>query len=199
MSQLPTLPSSGRPVRLAQSCASISLPLLTLLDSVLPKPPFLTLSIGSGPGLLEALFLHHYPSWSETLFGVEVPPTENNKPVNRFLKEQNMVIVGGTWAVVDEEMLEEKIGKETEVEEKKLCEKTEVKGLVFSYPRQTGLVKKYLDEMGGRLEVVVWVGPRCDEEGFGRVFGEWGFGEEVKGEEVVEEGEVVVVWRRKKA
>ncbi|KAK3985187.1 hypothetical protein QBC44DRAFT_335603 [Cladorrhinum sp. PSN332] len=189
---LPPLPPSA-PIRLPQSCASISLPLLAFLDETLPQPPFLTLSIGSGPGLLEALFLHHFPKRSNSFLGVEVATPEGKANVNRFLKEENVVVVGGTWAVVDEdELLEEKVhvgGKEAEVG-----------GLVFCYPRQTGLVKRYLDgsKMGVKLDVVVWIGPRCDEESFGEVFEDWGEREEVQEDGLVEEGEVVGVYRRRR-
>ncbi|KAK4228568.1 hypothetical protein QBC38DRAFT_523801 [Podospora fimiseda] len=176
---LPTLPQINSSTRFPQSCASISLQLLTYLDTIFPQPPFLTLSIGSGPGLLEALLLYHFPLRSETFFGVEV-----SSQVNRYLSKENVIIVNGTWDIVDPGTEEKLQGKE------------EVKGLIFVYPREVKLVERYLREKK-KVEVVVWIGPRCDEEGFERVLGDWGVREEeVKG--LVEDGEVVGVWRRRK-
>ncbi|KAK0620140.1 hypothetical protein B0T14DRAFT_224628 [Immersiella caudata] len=144
MKTLPALTSL--PTRHPQSCASLSLPLLTLLNSILPRPPALTLSIGSGPGLLEAAFLQQYPERGAaptSFYGVEVVTAPASPPVNRFLPEQNSLVVSGTWAVAGEA--------------------EEAEGLVFVYPRQSGLVARYLG-VGKMVTVVVWIGPRCEEE-----------------------------------
>ncbi|KAK3352574.1 hypothetical protein B0T25DRAFT_517819 [Lasiosphaeria hispida] len=177
MISLPTL--TPHPTRHPQSCASLSLPLLALLNTTLPPPPALTLSIGSGPGLLEALLLHHHPARAgtdpATFYGVEVAAAES-PPVNRFLPEPNALVVPGTWAVAGEEVL------------------GEAEGLVFVYPRQAGLVGRYL--RGGRVRVVVWIGPRCDLEEMTGPLRAWGgVEEEVRG--FVEEGEAVLVFRRR--
>ncbi|KAK1773531.1 hypothetical protein QBC45DRAFT_75023 [Copromyces sp. CBS 386.78] len=184
---LPTL--TTYPSRHPTSCASLSLPLLSLLNRVLPPPPTLSLSIGSGPGLLEALFLHQYPSRSASFYGVEVAPPHSQlkqgKEVNTWLPEQNTVTVPGTWAVVGGKILKE------------------TGGLVFVYPRSGGLVGRYLEECNAeKLEVVVWIGPWCDVEEYEKVLKGWGVREELGDEEkedgkLVEEGEVVVVYRRK--
>jgi len=168
------------PTRHPQSCASLSLPLFALLNEILPPPPSLTLSIGSGPGLLEATFLSVYPHRATTnptsFFGVEVT-SPDSRPVNRYLPEQNSLVVSGTWAVAREIK--------------------EAEGLVFVYPRQKGLIGTYL-ERGARVGVVVWIGPRCDEEEMLGPLKEWGAEERVEGRgELVEAGErVVVFWRR---
>ncbi|KAK4196609.1 hypothetical protein QBC40DRAFT_209124, partial [Triangularia verruculosa] len=171
----PPLPNlSTTPTRHPSSCCSLSLPLLSLLHTLLPPPPRLVLSIGSGNGLLEALLLHHYPDRSSSFYGVEVSAS---KPVNVFLPEQNSLTVAGTWAVVDNGLL------------------SEVGALMFVYPRQPSLVRTYLERWEG---VVVWIGPRADVEEFGGVFEEWGGGR--KGEDVgggvVDDGEGVWVYRR---
>ncbi|KAK1752216.1 hypothetical protein QBC47DRAFT_390017 [Echria macrotheca] len=179
--QLPELTS--RPTRHPQSCASISRPLLSFLNSVLPNPPHLTLSIGSGPGLLEALLLHHHPSRAGTepvsFLGVEVSTTApgSTRPVNRFLPEQNAATVGGTWALAATQAVEE------------------AAGLVFVYPRDGELIRRYLDA-GRRVEVVVWVGPRCDLDSMTGPLRDWGVEVPVP-EGMVEEGEGVVVFRRR--
>lgn len=109
--------------------------------------------------------------------------------MNTWLPEQNTVTVPGTWALVDKEML------------------GEVGGLVFVYPRSGGLVGRYLEE-AERVEVVVWIGPWCDVEEYEEVLKVWGVrqevpmggegdGEEEEGGKLVEEGEVVLVYRRR--
>ncbi|KAK0636469.1 hypothetical protein B0T17DRAFT_480704, partial [Bombardia bombarda] len=176
---------TATPTRHPASCASLSLPLLSLLDAVLPAPPQATLSIGSGPGLLEALLLHHHPRRAgaspASFYGVEVagpsspPPTQQ---VNRFLPEPNAVVVAGTWAVANEA----------------------AEGLLFVYPRQPGLVQAYLERGAGRVRVAVWIGPKCDLDEFTRPLRAWGVEDGGSGSadgRVVEEGEAVVVFRRR--
>lgn len=167
------------PARHPASCASLSLPLLSLLDRVLPAPPSLTLSVGSGPGLLEALFLDAYPSRTAiapviSFYGVEVA---SSTTVNRFLPEQNALEVAGTWAVA----------KEVE----------EARGLMFVYPRQKGLIQTYLHK-GAGVDMVVWIGPRCDVEEMTEPLRNWGVKDaEVYGEGLVEDGEAVLVFRKR--
>jgi hypothetical protein len=175
--QLPGLTS--QPTRQPQSCASLSLSLLSFLDTVLPHPPRLTLSIGSGPGLLEALLLQHHPSRAGTepvsFLGVEVSTPPGTRPVNRFLPEQNTATVSGTWAVAPEVK--------------------EAAGLVFVYPRQSELIQRYLD-VGRQAEVVVWIGPRCDLDVMTHPLRDWG--EEVPlPEGMVEDGEAVILFQRR--
>ncbi|KAK3502890.1 hypothetical protein B0T13DRAFT_183813 [Neurospora crassa] len=202
MTSLPALTTT--PTRHPTSCASLSLSLFSLLNRVLPSSnppsptnsPTLTLSIGSGPGLLEALFLHHYPPRSSSFYGVEVAPPlsqlKEGKEVNTWLPEQNTITVPGTWALVGREWLEE------------------TGGLVFVYPRSGGLVGRYLAEMeeiaaerGKGLEVVVWIGPWCDVEEYRAVLEGWGVREDLIGGEegsgkLVEEGEVVLVYKSRR-
>lgn len=104
--------------------------------------------------------------------------------MNTWLPEQNTITVPGTWALVGEEWLRE------------------VGGLVFIYPRSGQLVGRYLAEGKECLEVVVWIGPWCDVEEYERVLEGWGvkeqLGEEENDGKLVEEGEVVLVYRRRK-
>jgi hypothetical protein len=157
------------------SCAALSLPLLDLLDAVLPPPCELTLSVGSGTGLLEALFLQRHPHRSspDSFLGVEVSQT---RPINRFLPEANTAVVPGTWAIAP----------------------SEAEGLMFVYPRQPGLVRVYLGQ-GTRLRTVVWIGPRCDVADFEAVMREWGEEDQgaMRGGALVEDGEMVMVFRRR--
>jgi hypothetical protein len=166
------------PTRHPASCASLSLSLFSLLDRVLPAPPSLTLSIGSGPGLLEALFLDAYPARAAigpaiSFYGVEVA---SSTTVNRFLPEQNALEVAGTWAVA------------RAVEE--------ARGLMFVYPRQKGLIQTNL-RRGTGVSVVIWIGPRCDVEEITEPLRGWGVEDgDICGEGLVEDGETVLVFRK---
>lgn len=181
--KMDTLPDiSAHPIRYPQSCACISLPLLAFLNNVLPHPPCLTLSVGSGSGLLEATLLKQYPARAGAIpvsfLGIEVTTAEGSQPVNRFLPEPNVVTVPGTWAVVGELV--------------------EAEALLFVYARQSGLIQKYL-EAGKKVETVVWIGPRCDLEEMTGPLRDWGVEmqrEDSEGE-LVEEGEAVLVFRRR--
>ncbi|KAE8355364.1 hypothetical protein BDV28DRAFT_146155, partial [Aspergillus coremiiformis] len=91
MSPEPELPNlTTTPQALPTCCLSLSTPLLTHLSNLLPPKPSFTISIGSGSGLLEALLTHHNAALS--IEGVEVNPS-----VNRYIPEQDMHVVSGTW------------------------------------------------------------------------------------------------------
>jgi hypothetical protein len=184
MEPLPNL--SRSPTRHSSSCASLSLPLLALLDATLPPPPALTLSVGCGAGLLEALLLQRHPRRADSLIGVEVVA---EVPVIRYLPEQATSVVGGTWAVANEVGVAE--------------------GLMFVYPRSVSLVREYL-RRGEKVQTVIWIGPRCDAEEFKRPLIEWGNSVEECSQEgkclairegggtddLMEPGEMVIVARR---
>ncbi|KAK4213656.1 hypothetical protein QBC37DRAFT_169305 [Rhypophila decipiens] len=224
---LPDLTSAKvqQPLRHSASCASLSLALLETLNNVLPRPPSLSFSVGSGPGLIEALLLHHFPlraAHTEVIYddeddsqqnsdevrkvptgsfyGIEV---KNAKEVNRYLPPQHVLTVPGTWALPGEEITER------------------VEGLLFIYPRQVGLIHNYLEKCTA-LRVVVWIGPRCDVDEFITPLERWGlrdssgspgdglaeadvgspteigsWGGSGGRAKLVEDGEVVLVYRRK--
>ncbi|KAE8373786.1 hypothetical protein BDV26DRAFT_296594 [Aspergillus bertholletiae] len=118
-------------------CLSISTPLLETLTALLPKKPNYTVSIGSGSGLLEALLVCNNPSLQ--IEGVEVSPT-----VNRYIAEQDMHIVTGTWDLLSSRV-------------------PGAKAWMFVYPREPKLVEKYIEAFGeGGVEVILWLGPRAD-------------------------------------
>ncbi|THC99129.1 hypothetical protein EYZ11_001380 [Aspergillus tanneri] len=83
-----TLPST--PTTFPNCCLSMSTPLLNHLSCLLPQRPNYTLSIGSGSGLLEALLVHRHPNLC--IQGVEV-----HSSVNRYLADEDVHVVGGTW------------------------------------------------------------------------------------------------------
>ncbi|KAH8901300.1 hypothetical protein GQ53DRAFT_775894 [Thozetella sp. PMI_491] len=164
-SQLP--PLSALPTRNPSSCASLSVELLDLLDANLPAPPGVTLSVGSGPGLLEALFLerHPYRASGGSFFGVEVA---SNPPVNRFLPQGHTLVVPGTWAIADKAPT--------------------AKALIFVYPRETKLLAEYLSQ-GTQVETVVLIGPRCDLPEYVGILKVWG--------DLLQDFETVQIFQRK--
>ncbi|KAK2049957.1 hypothetical protein LZ31DRAFT_256147 [Colletotrichum somersetense] len=159
---LPLPQLTDDPQTLPDCCLSLSRPLLRELHGRLPPAPQLTLSIGSGTGLLEGL-LHDLASSSSSstppygdatatlnLVSVEVAPSPN-----RYHAAHRTV--PGTWALDP------------------LA--AEARAWVFVYPKQVALVRGYVAEFvsgaGGRgcaVETVVYVGPRRDWDDFRAAF-----------------------------
>jgi hypothetical protein len=165
------------PERHAASCASLSLFLLDFLHDALPLPPAATFSVGSGPGLLEALFLQRFPQRAVPgcFYGVEVSTSVGGRAVNRFLSEEYTAHVPGTWAVAS--------GTDS------------VEGLLFVYPRQSQLVRRYIEE-GAHVRTVVWIGPKCDVEDFATPLRQWGHEVDITARGLVEDGEAVMLFTR---
>lgn len=112
--------------------------------------PRLVLSVGSGSGLLEAHLQNHWSSEPDVnllIHGVEVRSTEYTTP-NRYLLFKNRSSVRGTWEVSSRLVL--------------------ASALMFVYPRQVDLVKRYLDEVAHsdsvHVHTIVWLGPKSDWE-----------------------------------
>lgn len=112
--------------------------LIHSLAALLPRSPSLVLSIGSGKGYLENLLLQHVGDDSLDLRGVEVSPS-----VNKYMPEQNMVFVKGTWDLYSNAAVAEV--------------------LMFVYPREPRLVARYINTIGGdALKMIVYIGPTQD-------------------------------------
>ncbi|KAJ9422160.1 hypothetical protein QL093DRAFT_2306159 [Fusarium oxysporum] len=106
------------------------------------------LSIGSGSGLLEALFLAYINSQRQrsssdhamvNIEGVEVQQFGMRDHVNSYLPEQAIHTV------------------------------RDVTALMFVYPRQPALISRYMKviaEQGLKVEAIVWLGPMVDWEVF---------------------------------
>ncbi|KAI1365116.1 hypothetical protein F5Y08DRAFT_304905 [Xylaria arbuscula] len=171
----------------------------------------LVLSIGSGTGLLEEL-LHRYLNSGVRDRGDEVssssaatsPPTptaaadgwrvegvEVNHTMNIHLPEDRINHVSGTWAILE-------------------ARARTVSVLMFVYPRDGALVRRYIDAFmmreGASVQLVLWLGPKCDWEETG--FGSVGAGAAAKDElEITEmrsggglaEFEMLAALRRKRA
>ncbi|TDZ27834.1 hypothetical protein C8035_v008608 [Colletotrichum spinosum] len=177
---LPTI--TADPQTIPESCLSLSTTLLSALHACLPPSPAITLSVGSGTGLVEALLeaqsTQPYPL---NIVSVEVAPSPN-----RYHARHRTV--AGTWAL-------DSAAKDA-------------KAWVFVYPKQVALVREYMrlfqeqrEEEG--VEVVVYVGPRMDWHEFGGALeGEWREVEVWSEEKMEEVGgrawEVVAVVRRMK-
>jgi hypothetical protein len=154
---LPKLYSQEAPVRFPICCLSISNKLLQILTDVFSNTALsdetpTVLSIGSGSGILEALLLAHLQSRSLlNIEGVEVQQLGGKAPVNRYLPEQAIYTVRGTWDVISR------------------LQDPDVTALMFVYPRQPGLISEYIKaitEQGLKVQVIVWLGPMADWEVF---------------------------------
>ncbi|KAH6968770.1 hypothetical protein DER45DRAFT_27265 [Fusarium avenaceum] len=154
---LPELDSQGAPVRFPVCCLSISSKLLQVLTNIFSNTTLsdenpTVLSIGSGTGILEALLLAHSQSRSLlNIEGVEVQQLGGKAPVNRYLPEQAIYTVRGTWDVVSR------------------LRDPDVTALMFVYPRQPGLISEYIkviSEQDLKVQVIVWLGPMADWEVF---------------------------------
>ncbi|KAF2128758.1 hypothetical protein P153DRAFT_266877, partial [Dothidotthia symphoricarpi CBS 119687] len=142
---LPAL--SQRPTLYSGCCLALSAPLLDRLRTLLPSPPDLTLSIGSGYGLLEACLIAE-PHFLRVV-GVEVAPSSNI-----HLPAANHRSVYGTRSL-------EPLA-------------TEAVAWLFVYPRRVGLINEYIAEHGkGKLETIVWMGPNADWGDYKGCFAGW--------------------------
>jgi hypothetical protein len=106
----------------------------------------LTLSIGSGFGLLEALLLAE--PYHSHVVGVEVEPSSN-----MYLPATHHRVVYGT------RFLEPLAA--------------EASAWLFVYPRRVGLIDEYISQFGtGRVKQIVWVGPQADWNDYMGCFGQ---------------------------
>ena len=156
------------PAHLPDCCSSLSVSLLKRLAALLPSDPALTLSIGSGSGLLEALLLQQRPKLD--LKAVEVPTTNN-----KYMPAERLHIVNGY---------------------RDLCDlAADASAWMFVYPRDVWLLREYVRAFGGqRCHLIIWIGPRADqlESGF---FGEMWIKEEME-ECGLKSYETMALWRR---
>lgn len=129
-------PLTEKPTTYPGCCLALSSPLVNYLKSLLPPPPGMVLSIGSGFGLLEAHLLA-IPS-SRHVVGVEVEPSPN-----QYLPTKNHRTVHGT------RFLDPLAGLAS--------------SWLFVYPRRVDLVNEYLNMHGeGSVKQIIWIGPQAD-------------------------------------
>lgn len=132
--ELPRLSTSL--VQHPDCCAALSSSLVARLTQSLPAGPALTISIGSGSGILEALILRDKPDIC--LQGIEV-----SKHTNQYLSVENLQTVSGTWD---------------------LCAlAANATAWIFVYPREFSLVRKYLQNFGmAAVQLLIFLGPKAD-------------------------------------
>jgi hypothetical protein len=166
----PDLPAlTSTPTAYPGCCLALSAPLVAHLASLLAPPPSLTLSIGSGFGLLEAHLLAH----DRNTIGVEVAPSPN-----QYLPASHHRVVHGSRFL-------EPIA-------------AEATAWLFVYPRRPGLVQQYMTEYGkGGVETVIWAGPKADWEDYVACFGGWGVQERSAEEVGGRAWELIVVATRR--
>ena len=139
--------TKNSPTHLPDCCSSLSLSFVEHLASLLPPNPGLTLSIGSGTGLLEALLLHNRPTLD--IKAVEVPTT-----TNKYMPVDRIQIVNGY---------------------RDLCSlAADASVWMFVYPRDIWLLQKYVQAFGDqRCDLIIWIGPRADQLESGFFGGMW--------------------------
>ncbi|CAE7194982.1 hypothetical protein CFE70_007494 [Pyrenophora teres f. teres 0-1] len=143
--KVPALGAS--PIAYSGCCLALSAPLIEYLQSLLPQPPALSLSIGSGFGLLEA-YLMAEPK-ARNVIGIEVEPSSN-----QYLPASHHRLVHGT------RFLDPLAAEATT--------------WLFVYPRRVGLLDEYLTEYGNTsLERVIWAGPQADWGDYKGCFAGW--------------------------
>ena len=125
-------------------CLALSTPLVAHLHSLLPRAPALTLSIGSGFGLLEAYLAA--PPYEEHIVGVEVEPSPN-----AYLPTTHHRIVHGSRFL-------EPLAAEAQA-------------WLFVYPRRVALVSEYMTAYGrDSVQTIVWAGPQADWDDYNPCF-----------------------------
>ena len=166
--ELPEL--SKTPVHHVDCCATLSSTLVAKLAQSLPSGPALTLSIGSGTGLLEALILRDRPDLC--LQAIEV-----SQDINHYLSAKNLQIVSGTWD---------------------LCALAANSiAWIFIYPREFSLVEKYLQEFGLKaVQCLIFLGPKADMSNMEALMESRSWKMEAMEKCGVSQYEALIVWKR---
>lgn len=169
--ELPRL--SNTPVQHADCCAALSSTLVARLAHSLPSEPALTISIGSGSGILEALILRDRPEIC--LQAIEVSPD-----INRYLLAENLQIVSGSWD---------------------LCPLAANSiAWIFVYPREFSLVEKYLEHFGlAAVQLIIFLGPRADISNMQALMESRAWKVEATEECGVSQYDALLVWKKKSA
>ncbi|KAH7555143.1 hypothetical protein BM1_07804 [Bipolaris maydis] len=145
---LPPLPRLvATPTAYSGSCLALSPQLIAYLQTLLAPPPCITLSIGSGFGLLEAYLMTGPDTFH--IIGVEVAPGPN-----KYLPSSHYRLVNGTRFL------------------EPLAEQAQI--WLFVYPRRVGLIQEYLAVYGqGAVERIIWAGPKADWDDYRPCFANW--------------------------
>ncbi|EUC45252.1 hypothetical protein COCMIDRAFT_96079 [Bipolaris oryzae ATCC 44560] len=145
---LPPLPRLvATPTAYSGSCLALSPQLIAYLQTLLAPPPCITVSIGSGFGLLEAYIMNGPDTFH--IIGVEVAPSPN-----KYLPSSHHRLVTGTRFL------------------EPLAETARI--WLFVYPRRIGLIQEYMATYGqGAVERIIWAGPKADWDDYRACFANW--------------------------
>ena len=145
---LPPLPQlAASPPTYSGSCLALSTQLVAYIRTLLAPPPCISVSIGSGFGLLEAYLMTG--DYGFHVIGVEVEPSPN-----KYLSSSHHRIVNGTRFL------------------QPLADQATT--WLFVYPRRVGLVQEYMAAYGQKsVEKIVWAGPKADWDDYKACFAGW--------------------------
>lgn len=168
MKELPRLTED--PLLHPDCCASLSSVLVKKLAQLIPLGSSLTISIGSGTGILEAFILREKPELN--LQAIEV-----SHEVNQYLLEENLQVVLGTWDI---------------------CRLASISAAwIFIYPRETSLVQNYLQNFGtSAVQLLIWLGPQADLSGMKGLMAGSAWKMEIVQDCGICEFEALVVWNK---
>lgn len=139
---------STDPKHYPNCCLSLSTPLFDMIGNLIVRnvelsnreDSFNLLSIGCGTGFFENALSAYLQQ--ECLLKAHVEGVETQSTVIPFLAEEFIHRVKGTWDVLDE-----------------------IQGihvLLFVYPREGRLVKRYLEQFYNQATIAIWLGPQAD-------------------------------------
>lgn len=130
-------------------CCSFSGTLIYTLGCLLPRPPAVTISVGSGHGLLEFSLLCKFPKTN--LHAIEVTPIQPQylpQNIIHYVNSSLAIWSGAAYAQL----------------------------WIFIYPRDFDLIKRYLETHAlGEVEKIVWIGPKTDQAILEKVLDEKGW------------------------
>lgn len=114
------------------------------LTRMLPPGPAMTISIGCGSGLFEAVLIQYCPR-------LHLRAIEVSHEIIRYLSEQAVDLVKGTWDLYP------LAGSAA--------------AWIFVYPREASLMDRYRKTFeDGDVGLVIWIGPRVDLQDYGNIF-----------------------------
>lgn len=166
MKNLPLLTSI--PAHHPDCCAAISSVLVETIAHILPPRPSLTISIGSGTGLFEALLLQEQPA-------KDIEAVEVSSHINQYLPDEKVNVVRGTWD---------------------LCLlASDAIAWMFIYPREISLMGMYFEKFSpSKTRMLLWLGPCADFSIVQTVVPDgWKID---RMENLTSEYEIMAVWRR---
>lgn len=137
---------SETPLHHPDCCLSLSIPLLQTVQHYAQRVRHdsinetLLLSIGAGTGLFESQLIFHFRKHG--MNNIRVEAVEVQSGITTYLPKDAVHRVQGTWSISDQ------------------AHNAHV--LLFVYPREPQLVKRYLQQFQRSVQFVLWFGPMAD-------------------------------------